>query len=118
VILKQVVACFILRHVALWLSCLSCFLRRRPRSTVKVVHVNDKRLGILHYCFLFLIVMYIVVYTLLMNKAYLLTETPMPSFRLSLRRADAPQPLADLDYCLQTQPSVNGFPKYTTCGGF
>ena len=82
------------------------------------MRVNDKRLGILHYLFLFSIVVYIVGYTLLYDKAYLLTEAPLPSFRLSLRRADAPQPLADLDYCLQTQPSVNGFPKYTTCGGF
>ncbi|KAN0003442.1 hypothetical protein ACTFIZ_009611 [Dictyostelium cf. discoideum] len=53
-------------------------------NTIKVVRIRDRRLGILHLCFLVVIVLYIVVYSAIINKGYLSTEEPVGSIRTSL----------------------------------
>jgi len=81
-------------------------------DTVKIVRIKDKRLGILHYLFLFGIILYILFYTVLWEKKYLLTETPTGSFRISLMQAPEPLPFSELPYCLQNQPEYLGFANY------
>jgi hypothetical protein len=53
-------------------------------TTVKLVRVHDKRLGILHYSFTALILAYIVGYVCLYNKEYMLVDTPEGTVRLGL----------------------------------
>lgn len=81
-------------------------------NTFKTVRIQDKRLGLLHYGFLFFVILYILVYTLLIEKKYLLTDTPQGSFRVTLRRPSEPTPLGDLPYCSQTAPSYRNFTNY------
>ncbi|KAK5574854.1 hypothetical protein RB653_010108 [Dictyostelium firmibasis] len=67
-------------------------------STVKVVRIRDRRLGILHLLFLVGIVAYIVIYSAIVKKGYLFTEVPIGSVRTSLK---APNTFAsNLTYCL------------------
>lgn len=53
-------------------------------TTVKMVRVHDRRLGILHYFFMLLIVTYIVVYVCIVSKEYMLLENPEGTVRLGL----------------------------------
>ncbi|KAL6072949.1 Purinergic receptor [Balamuthia mandrillaris] len=72
-------------------------------STVKVVQIRDKRLGLLHYFLMALIIGYIVGYTLLYQKRYLLLEVPTGSVRTSLQSPQTagqlPPPPSQLPYC-------------------
>eukprot|EP00128_Syssomonas_multiformis_P009876 Colp12_sorted_trinity150504_noHs@18981 len=87
-------------------------------STVKIVRIRDLRLGILHYLFMLAIIMYVVVYTIIINKNYLLRESPVGSMRMSLMQPNnasadwVPRNLTELNYCKQTAESYNGFPNY------
>ncbi|KAN0053164.1 hypothetical protein ACTA71_006688 [Dictyostelium dimigraforme] len=66
-------------------------------STVKIVRIRDRRLGILHLTFLVGIIAYIVVYSAIIKKGYLFTEVPIGSVRTSLK---APNTFAtNLTYC-------------------
>ncbi|KAN0037339.1 hypothetical protein ACTFIV_002683 [Dictyostelium citrinum] len=66
-------------------------------NTIKIVRIRDKRLGILHLCFLVVIVLYVVVYSAIIKKGYLTTEEPVGSIRTSLL---APNELkANPPYC-------------------
>eukprot|EP01133_Synstelium_polycarpum_P012304 gene12304-14431_t len=53
-------------------------------QTVKIVKIRDKRLGILHICFMLAIVIYIAIGTIVLQKRYLATELPIGSIRTSL----------------------------------
>ena len=53
-------------------------------TTVKMVRVHDRRLGILHYAFMGLIMAYIVVYVLIVSKEYMLVDLPEGTVRLGL----------------------------------
>ncbi|KAK5577332.1 hypothetical protein RB653_002273 [Dictyostelium firmibasis] len=53
-------------------------------NTIKIVRIRDKRLGILHLCFIVIIVLYVVVYSAIYKKGYLSTEEPVGSIRTSL----------------------------------
>ncbi|EGC35062.1 hypothetical protein DICPUDRAFT_152641 [Dictyostelium purpureum] len=76
-------------------------------QTIKIVRIRDRRLGILHLSFLVAIILYILIFTILLQKKYLAIESPIGSIRTSLM---APQNRAgNLSYCSQTQPSFNGY---------
>jgi hypothetical protein len=55
---------------------------------------------------------YILVYTVLIEKKYLLTERPIGSIRLSLLKGKTPLALEDMEYCLTENRTTlpNGFP--------
>lgn len=53
-------------------------------TTVKMARVHDRRLGILHYAFMSLILVYIIVYVCLVNKEYMLVDVPEGTVRLGL----------------------------------
>jgi hypothetical protein len=57
-------------------------------STVKLVRVHDKRLGLLHRLFQLLIIGYVIGIVVLLNKEYLLTTAPEGTVRVGLRRPD------------------------------
>jgi len=69
-------------------------------NTVKIVTIRDARLGLLHYAFMFAIIGYVLVYTILIEQKYLLLERPIGSTRMSLLKGKAVVPLEDLEYCL------------------
>lgn len=53
-------------------------------STIKLVRVQDRRLGILHYFFTLVILVYVVVYVQLIQKEYMQLEVPEGTVRLGL----------------------------------
>jgi hypothetical protein len=53
-------------------------------STVKIVKVRDWRLGVLHFSFVIAIFLYVVIFSLIVQKKYVLTVTPTGSIRTSL----------------------------------
>jgi hypothetical protein len=90
-------------------------------TTVKMVRVHDKRLGIMHYMFTLTIVLYIVVGVMLVDKEYLLVTQPEGTVRVGLltpgvcpdetgTNCDGYQREAEaLPYCLQYDgPPVPG----------
>jgi hypothetical protein len=82
-------------------------------STVKIVQINDKRLGLLHYCFMLCIFGYILGYTILYQQRYLLLQAPFGSLRMSLKspqsRGLTPVPETKLPYCKQRNATYNGY---------
>lgn len=74
-------------------------------STIKIVKIYDRRLGIIHYIFQLLILVYIVVYSLVLQQRYLRSEQPYGSVRSTLREpnATALPDSTELPYCLQNQ---------------
>jgi len=68
-------------------------------NTAKIVTIRDARLGLLHYGFMLAIVIYILVFTILIEQKYLLTERPIGSIRLSLLKGKAPVELEEMLYC-------------------
>lgn len=52
-------------------------------QTVKMVNIKNKKLGLLHYFFMFLIAMYLTVYVFIMEKKYLTLDTPVGTTRFS-----------------------------------
>ncbi|EAL63456.2 hypothetical protein DDB_G0288061 [Dictyostelium discoideum AX4] len=80
-------------------------------STIKIVRIRDKRLGILHFAFLIGIILYIIVGTIFLQKKYLVLESPIGSIRTSLM-APSVKP-TDLPYCLKngTDTSYDGYPN-------
>jgi len=85
-------------------------------STVKIVQIQDKRLGLLHYFFMLCILGYVVGYTVLWQMRYLREEVPIGSIRTSLMSPQTkgiiPPPAQDIDYCLQHNSTKDGFPNY------
>jgi len=77
-------------------------------QTIKVVRIHDRRLGILHYTFQFCILIYIVVYTIVLQERYLLTEIPLGTIRSTLKEPSAGDwaNATDLPYCYQNQPEL------------
>jgi len=73
-------------------------------DTVSIVRINDKRLAILHYLCMIIIVFYIVVYTVYLNQAYYRIEAPIGTVRINPmapaeRDNDTWTPIQDLNYC-------------------
>ncbi|KAF2071100.1 hypothetical protein CYY_007586 [Polysphondylium violaceum] len=78
-------------------------------NTVKVVRIRDRRLGILHITFMASIVIYIVIYSIILNKGYLNLETPVGSIRASLLKPSQSQ--TNFPYCSnQANPNPNILP--------
>jgi len=78
-------------------------------NTVKVVRIRDRRLGALHITFMAGIVLYIVVYSIVLNKGYLKVETPMGSIRASLLKPSVAQ--TNFPYCSnQGNPNASLLP--------
>jgi len=80
------------------------------------VQIRDKRLGILHYLFILLIIAYIVGWTIFYEKRYLLLDSPVGSIRTSLQSAQTkgliPPPPSQLPYCwLPNQTQYHNFPN-------
>jgi len=71
--------------------------------TVKVVNINDRRLGVLYYFLAFCILTYLLGYTLLYEKRYLLYDEAEGSVRFSLQRPPQPLPIKQLPYCSPSQ---------------
>ena len=80
-------------------------------QTAKFVRVQDKRLGLLHYFFMFLIFVYIIVYVLLINKRYMSFESPTGLARLNVQAPEAEllRSYQNLSYCVA--PSIAGQKK-------
>jgi len=76
-------------------------------ATVKIVRIKEKRLGLIHYGLLLVILIYIVIVTILIQKRYLLTEQPIGTVRTSLLAPENRTPPANrtaatlLPYCIQ-----------------
>lgn len=85
-------------------------------STVKIVQIQDRRLGLLHYFFMLVILGYIVGFTVLWQMRYLKTEAPVGSIRTSLMSPQTkgltPPAAESIAYCLQNSTSTNGFPNH------
>lgn len=72
-------------------------------STLKIVTIRDRRLGMLHYLLQLGIFIYIIVWTIIIQRRYLLSEIPFGSIRSTLQEPawiDA----STVPYCLQQQP--------------
>eukprot|EP01111_Echinosteliopsis_oligospora_P005751 TRINITY_DN1938_c0_g1_i2.p1 TRINITY_DN1938_c0_g1~~TRINITY_DN1938_c0_g1_i2.p1 ORF type:complete len:135 (+),score=23.15 TRINITY_DN1938_c0_g1_i2:111-515(+) len=74
-------------------------------KTVKIVVIRDRRLGIIHYAVMLLILIYVVVYTIVFEGGYLKTEPPFGSARATLRQPDTLTSETVLPYCLQNSPT-------------
>eukprot|EP01116_Phalansterium_solitarium_P025566 TRINITY_DN983_c0_g1_i1.p1 TRINITY_DN983_c0_g1~~TRINITY_DN983_c0_g1_i1.p1 ORF type:complete len:461 (-),score=124.17 TRINITY_DN983_c0_g1_i1:342-1724(-) len=74
-------------------------------STVKLVSIKDRYLGIFHYLAMFIIFLYIVFWVILYQKAYLKLEPPVGAVRLTLVDP-SPLPTSEPSYC--AAPTVNG----------
>jgi len=81
-------------------------------STIKLVTIRDRRLGILHYLFMLAIFVYIIVYTIIIQQRYLKTEVPFGSIRATLREPAEFVDAATIPYCLQNQASYQGRENY------
>jgi len=81
-------------------------------QTVKYVKIKEKKLGILHYSLELGIFLYIVIYTIVYQQRYLLSEAPYGSVRATMREPSAWIPANTLPYCLQNQTTVNNFTNY------
>ncbi|KAK3264071.1 hypothetical protein CYMTET_27164 [Cymbomonas tetramitiformis] len=55
-------------------------------STVRIVRIRDRRLGLLHYFFMIGVFLYIIIYTMLMQKSYLFIKEASGTIRLQLKR--------------------------------
>jgi hypothetical protein len=66
-------------------------------STVKIVRIQDRRVGLVHYAFLLGIVGYIVGFTILFQQRYLLLQRPVGAVRVSLQ--SVPPPLLCFFFC-------------------
>jgi len=78
-------------------------------STLKVVTIQDRRLGFLHYGFQLGIFIYIVVYTIVIQQRYLRTEAPYGAIRSTLQEPLPPwNPATNVPYCLQNNATYNG----------
>lgn len=84
-------------------------------ETPKVAVIQDRRLGIIYYSLLALVVVY-VIFIVLFEKRYLLLAQPVGSVRFSLQSpqtaGQVPPAAQDLPYCSQAQPTYNGFANY------
>ncbi|KAK5578685.1 hypothetical protein RB653_008358 [Dictyostelium firmibasis] len=80
-------------------------------STIKIVRIRDKRLGILHFAFLIGIILYIIVGTIFLQKKYLALESPIGSIRTSLQSPSVKP--SNLPYCLNngSDTSYEGYPN-------
>lgn len=54
-------------------------------NTVKIVKIQDRRVGLLHYVFLLGIVGYLVGFTIFYQQRYLILQQPFGAVRLSLQ---------------------------------
>lgn len=52
-------------------------------NTIKYIRIKNAFVGALHYFFMFLILMYLLVYVFLMNKKYLHIDTPISTMRFA-----------------------------------
>ena len=64
-------------------------------STLKIVKIRDRYLGLMHYTFMILIFTYIVGIQIVYFQSYLKSETPVGTVKLSLRRPQYPDPCGD-----------------------
>jgi len=81
-------------------------------STVKLVKIRERRLGLLHYIFMVVIVLYVAGYTVIYNKTYMITEKPVGSIRLSLLQGADVKNVTQLPYCLyNNHTSIGKFPN-------
>lgn len=81
-------------------------------QTIKLVSIRDRRLGIIHHLLQFGIFIYIVVYTIVIQKRYLRAEVPNGAFRSTVREPSFWPEANSLPYCLQNQPIYNQHANY------
>jgi hypothetical protein len=75
-------------------------------STAQVAKIRDFRLGLLHYSFLFGVVIYIVGWSFLYKQNYVVRETPVGSVRLRLMEPSLRTPAQQLPYCSQNSSKL------------
>jgi len=82
-------------------------------STVKIIKIADWRLGLLHYLFMFAIIIYVFIFQVYYKRGYLQFEVPTGVVRATLDIPDAypagAPALNSLSYCSQNSPSFNGY---------
>ena len=67
-------------------------------STVKVVKIRDRYLGITNYCFMLIIFIYVVINNIIMGLGYIQFEQPKGTVRFQLKRPVNPAtPACDPD---------------------
>jgi hypothetical protein len=72
-------------------------------NTIKLVRIRDRRLGAIHHLLQLGIFLYIVVYTIILQKRYLKTEPPTGAFRVTAQQPSVWPEASQLPYCLQNQ---------------
>lgn len=83
-------------------------------ATIKIVVIKDWRLGAIHHAFQLIILLYIIIYTIVIQQRYLRTEAPYGSVRSTLREPREFAEATALPYCLQNQPrQVNSAGNFT-----
>jgi len=83
-------------------------------TTVKVARIKDPKLGALHYSFMFLILVYIIIYKVIMNTGYIAFEAPVGTVRMQLQ---APMATCDGALCDPDYPMAKtAIPAITTLG--
>jgi len=88
-------------------------------QTVRVARVNDRRLGLLHYGFMVLILGYIVGYSIIYQKNYLLRVDPTGTVRMSLLKPDEKllKATEELVYCTTNTQPYNTTDQHGTVHG-
>jgi ATP P2X receptor len=80
-------------------------------ETPKVCVINDRRIGLLYYSLISLIVVYLLGYVILYEKRYILSEQPVGSVRFSLEspqtQGTVPPPAESFPYCLTNSDAAN-----------
>lgn len=72
-------------------------------QTIKMVKIRDRRLGAVHHILQIAIFIYIVVFTIIIQKRYLRSEAPTGSFRATVQQPGAWPEASSLPYCMQNQ---------------
>eukprot|EP00026_Physarum_polycephalum_P009908 Phypoly_transcript_10046.p1 GENE.Phypoly_transcript_10046~~Phypoly_transcript_10046.p1 ORF type:complete len:418 (+),score=39.71 Phypoly_transcript_10046:121-1254(+) len=82
-------------------------------NTIKLVKIRDRRLGCIHHLLQFAIFIYIVVYTIILQKRYLRVEAPSGAFRATVQQPPVWPDASTLPYCTQRQPQYPpGYDNY------
>eukprot|EP01129_Flabellula_baltica_P010486 TRINITY_DN4437_c0_g1_i4.p1 TRINITY_DN4437_c0_g1~~TRINITY_DN4437_c0_g1_i4.p1 ORF type:complete len:363 (-),score=55.15 TRINITY_DN4437_c0_g1_i4:261-1349(-) len=78
-------------------------------NTVKVVEIREKKLGAIHFFFVFSILAYVVLYLTIYSKGYLIFESPIGNMRFQVSAPESYTDVSDLYYCEQ---NPNALPEY------
>jgi len=75
-------------------------------STLKLVRIRDRWLGLLHYTFQLAIFIYVVIFVIIINKGYMKFDNPTGSIQYTVRRCTPDCPVVEISkipYCNEAQ---------------